>query len=31
MYQTRFFCVGSSDFGFKSLNHGLSLMYQTAS
>jgi hypothetical protein len=29
-YQTEFFCVGSSDFGFKSQNHDLNPMYQTA-
>ena len=30
MYQTEFFCVRPNDFGFKSHNHNLNLMYQTA-
>jgi hypothetical protein len=31
VYQTRFFCVRPSGFGFKSLNHNLSYAYQTTS
>ena len=31
MYQTESFCVRPSDFGFKSQNHDLNPVYQTAS